>query len=127
MGVLLHSACVFLKFAGDRSLAASIGTPSKEIWDYITQVCTSDNPALLQLAIEGRFRQKYFLHEVSDESVGQHFQVMVVDLGGFDRILWQSRVDQSKLHEVDVALGTVDDAISNFVSQYQKKLNPPTM
>lgn len=120
LGVLVHSAIVFLQFAGDRSLVASCGTSSKEMWDYVKQVCSSDNPVLLQLSIEGRFRQRYFLHELSDDSVGQRFQVMLFNIDGVERILWQPRADESKLHEVNVAVGTVDNVVNNFVMQCRK-------
>jgi Immunity protein 42 len=115
MGALLHSASVFLKFAGERRITAA-GASSREMWDYITQVSISDNPTLLHLAIEGRFRQRYLLSEVSDDSVGLHYQILVIDIDNHQKIMWQPLAESNHLREIDVASGTVDSVLSTFVN-----------
>jgi Immunity protein 42 len=125
LGVLLHSASIFMRYKGNRSVKIPAGTSAEDVWDYIASTCLSDDPVLMHLAIEQHLRQKHFLHELADETVASHYLVLVVDDGDYQRLIWRSRAAKSLLFDKRVASGTVDKVVAKFISLNENNLQSP--
>src|SRR6202008_3287975 len=79
LGVLINSSKVFLRYTGNRQYSGSTNLSGDELHKIIVSACHSDLPERLRESIEGRYRQRYLLHEIADDSIGVEYFITVVD------------------------------------------------
>lgn len=114
LGTLIHSADVFLLYQGDRGLDMAEGMSAQLLWQHINKVATSDDANNLRLSLEGRYRQRYLLHEIAPDSVATVCEVVVVERkDGLQRLLWKIRGGKD-LQEMTLPSLTVDRAVGDF-------------
>lgn len=115
LGVLMHSANVFMLYQGDRCLNIPNNMNAEQLWQHIDKVANSDDPDDLRISLEGRYRQRYLLHEISDDSVATVCEVFVVDRGdGMQRLLWKNKGDNN-IQEMTLPKLTIDNTVSDFL------------
>lgn len=115
LGVLMHSANVFMLYQGDRCLNKSNNMNTEQLWQHVNKVANSDAQDDLRISLEGRYRQRYLLHEISDDSVATVCTIFIVDRNdGMQRLLWKNKGD-SNIQEITLPKLTVDKAVDDFL------------
>ena len=116
LGVLLHSAEIFNKYAGKRLIEEVVqDLDADEIMSEIEMRTNGVDPTQIQKAVHERYRQRYLLHEVADDSVGKEYCVAVIDANVGQRIVYKKRGGDSA-QEVRVADHEVDESITAFIN-----------
>ena len=125
LGVLRHSANVLMRYQGDRCLDVASNMNTEQLWQHIDRIANSDDPDDLHISLEGRYRQRYLLHEISYESVGKVCKIIVVDRNdGYQRLLWKCNGD-NEIQELTLPKLTVDNVVNEFLDwaeQNQKSM-----
>ena len=117
LGVLIHSAIVFLKFKGDRHVSGSDSLGADELWTHIDYFSHSDDAEALNVALAGNYRVRFLLHELADDSVGTVCKIFLVDrMDGAQRILWR-RSDSNQICEVTCPKTVVDEVVASFIEK----------
>ena len=115
LGVLAHSAGVISKYQGNRHLPQADNLSAIDLWEHVTKICDSDDPMDLHISLEGRYHQKFLLHELADDAVATVCEVIVIERSdGIQLLLWKNRGEQH-VNEIDLPKLTVDNAISTFI------------
>ncbi len=115
LGVLMHSADVFMLYQGDRCLDILSSMSAEQLWQHIEKVTTSDNSEDLRLSLEGRYRQRYLLHDIAVDSVATICKVIIVDRDdGMQRLLWKNNGDNN-IQEMTLPKLTIDRAVGDFL------------
>lgn len=115
LGVLMHSADVYMRYQGNRCLDIANNMNTEQLWNHIDRVVKSDAPDDLYLSLEGRYRQRYLLHEIADDSVATVCKVIVVERSdGAQRLLWKSN-GSTNIQEILLPKLTVDKTAGDFL------------
>lgn len=115
LGVLVHSADIFLLYQGDRCLDIANNMDADLLWQHIEKVANSDDPEDLRLSLEGHYRQRYLLHEIATDSVASVCKIFVVERSdGIQRLLWKRKVD-SNTQEIRLPQLSVDQVVTQFL------------
>ena len=115
LGVVIHSAKIFMLYSGSRYLEFKKSMTADSLWFHIDRFSKSDKPAELQISLEGRYRQRFLLHEIANDSVATEYEVIVVErLDDVQRLLWKSK-SENDIHELNLPSVTVDTVIANFL------------
>lgn len=115
LGVLMHAADVFMLYQGERCLDIPNNISAELLWQHIEKVANSDNPEDLRISLEGRYRQRYLLHDIAVDSVATMCKVIVIDRDdGMQRLLWKNKGDNN-IQEMTLPELTVDKAVGDFL------------
>jgi hypothetical protein len=115
LGSLLHAAEVFHRYDGNRHFDGSRALHTSALIAVLEEITTSTDPGALQRSIEGRFRQRYLLHELAPVSVAPHFVVIAIDQEhGAQRVLCRDK-DTNMSFDVVVPAHGVDTAVGRFI------------
>jgi hypothetical protein len=122
LGVLIHSATVFLKFKGKRHLAAAECMNSEQLWCYVDRYSHSDDPVEMKIALEGNYRARFLVHEIADDSVATVCKIILVDqMNGDQRLLWKYNGSAS-VREIRCSKLVVDGVIEEFIRRADREL-----
>lgn len=115
LGVVMYAAKVFAADRGNRHLNLADCMSAEELWRHIDRFANADDPSDLRMGLEERYRSRFFLHDIADDSLATVAEVMVVErTDGVQRLLWKTR-DGSHVHEIAIPKLTVDQVISEFL------------
>ncbi|MES2758215.1 MAG: hypothetical protein V4693_12650 [Pseudomonadota bacterium] len=115
LGVLVYSAKVFMLYQGNRHLEQADRLSAELLWRHIDRFTHSDDPEDLKIGLEGRYRPRFLIHDIADDSVASAYEVVVVERAdGCQRLLWKSR-GGDVIQEIDLPKLTVDTTISSFL------------
>lgn len=123
LGVLMHSAEVFMRYKGNRYLELANSNNTEMIWKHINNVANSDDPEDLRISLEGGYRSRFLLHEIADDSVATVCKIIIVEqTDGVQRLLWQYK-GSNDIQELILPKLTVDNAVTGFLG-WAKQNNP---
>lgn len=115
LGVLINSAKVFLLFQGDRHLEVSDSMSTKELWHHIARYSNSDDPNDLRIGLKERYRPRFLLHDIADDSIAKVCEMVVVERAdGIQRLLWKNR-SSNDIQETTLPPRTVDKTVADFL------------
>ena len=115
LGVLVHSATVIMRYQSNRHLAQANSMNTGALWHHIDRFANSDDPEDQRIGLEERYRQRFLLHELADDSVGRKFEVIIVDCAdGTQRLLWKSR-NSNVVKEIRLPELSIDKIVGDFL------------
>lgn len=115
LGVLVHSANVFMLYRGNRHLEQADHLSTELLWRHIDRFTNSDDPEDLQIGLAERYRPRFLIHDIADDSVATVCEVIVVERAdGTQRLLWKFR-DSNNIHEATLPKLTVDYTVFDFI------------
>jgi hypothetical protein len=115
LGVLLHSASVIMRYKNCRHLHQADTMGTEELWRHVERFAYSDDADDLQIGVEERYRQRFLIHELADDSIASVCKVILVERAdGIQRLLWQTG-GSVEIHELILPKLTVDHAIRDFI------------
>lgn len=115
LGVLIHSATVIMRYQNKRHLAQADSLTAEALWRNIDQFVNSENPVDLRVGLEGRYRQRFLLHQLADDSVATVCEVIVAErTNGLQRLLWKC-IDSNEIREITLPELSIDRTIAKFL------------
>jgi hypothetical protein len=124
LGVLIHSAKVFMLYQGNRHLEQADRLSAELLWRHIDRFTHSDDPEDLKIGLEERYRPRFLIHDIADDSVATVCEVVVVDRAdGIQRLLWKFR-DSDNIQEATLPKLTVDNTVFNFIDWAETASSP---
>ena len=126
LGVLMHSAKIFMLYQGDRHLEQADNMSTELLWRHITRFTHSDDLEDMLIGLDGHYRPRFLLHDIADDSVAKVCDVAVVERAdGVQLLLWKSRGSKD-IHEAILPELTVDKTVGNFLRWAETGMYQPS-